>query len=300
MVEVTEYVLVDDAASFYNLGLRRMIEEPVTRMVEQEFSRICGHVYEIEVPVVTVECTSGANGLCGAFAVGRCADCRNAVCRQHGTYVDDRLLCDACRATIEQHRAARARQDAAEEAARAEIRRKAAALESDRARLQAEADQVAYYNLPLMSDQNWCDFLRSNEQMGGRTFDRPEFRGRRPGELSPNDLARILSTGGFPLRETSPGRKSLLGIRGLPEITLRGKAWVVDEVLREYEFRGVSKTHVWICLTPDGRLLQEHATHLSGSPYIDTGGPISWRPGVASLTKARQWLNPPQINHRYP
>lgn len=137
---VTEYVTVDDPGAFYNMGLRGTTTAAQQRWVDVEKSRVCDNEYEVDTPMTGTPCQLGPEGKsCGAFAVGFCSDCSKAVCRHHGMYFEDRLVCGGCKATIttarKQAAATRLAADQAAEAARQQ------ATEAEAARaVQAERD----------------------------------------------------------------------------------------------------------------------------------------------------------------
>lgn len=127
--KVTRFAAETDRDMLYRGGVYGTKRVPIAEWETVVKSRACGHVYELDVPMTTLPCAYRPGGKeCGAFAVGYCSDCRTAVCRYHGSYYDDRLLCDTCKSTIETTRREEAEALVAAERERAEeLARQAAA-----------------------------------------------------------------------------------------------------------------------------------------------------------------------------
>jgi DNA-directed RNA polymerase subunit RPC12/RpoP len=271
-------------------------------MVENVTYRTCGHEYEVDTPAVMVSCIAGPEGKCGAFAVGRCADCDRDVCRYHATYIDGRLLCDDCgsRVLAAHH---------AEEADRAEIAAvQAAEQDAERQRQEreqlerqaiAEAEAVRKYRLlSPMTDDDWVNFLRGAEDFDVSDAGRPCFDGRRSdGELSATDLARILDRGRFPLHDAIVGYKTRMGGRRSSK-PIKGQVWVVGEERRQYYNRGEGHAMVWICLAPDGQLFEEGPVHASSYAPFNLATGSSWRPTIDALTDGRRLLTSRTLEHK--
>lgn len=138
---VTEYVTVDDPGMFYNMGLRGTTSVPQQRWVDVERSRVCDNVYEVDTPMTSTQCQFGPGGKpCGAFAVGFCSDCQGPVCRRHGSFYDDRLLCDGCKAAVAAVNQQRA---TAERAAALAVQQEQARERRERDRAKEAADLAA-------------------------------------------------------------------------------------------------------------------------------------------------------------
>ncbi|MCX6397591.1 MAG: hypothetical protein NTV23_13980 [Propionibacteriales bacterium] len=274
------YETVDDPGAFYNLGLRGTKQVAVTRNVEVEHSRICGHRFELEVGMSTVACVSGPDGKCGAFAVGHCADCSNPACRFHGQFFDGRLLCDICRVAIENQRALEAAEAAKIAATEAEKRRQQAAeharIESEKQAAAQASAKATYDALPVYSDADWIEILN-----GGT-----EPPGKRPTAITKLDAVRLINASGKRSRRIAVKRWTFLNLHGY--LTTAG--WVVGRTTHQVTIRGENVTEtVWVVLTSDG------TTHF-GSPYkrkihvYAKGGP-GWTPSTEAFKRARPFLD---------
>ena len=130
-----EKQMVDDPGVYFAYG------RPGMKSVDVRRSRVCGHRYEEDTPTMGTTCRAHPDGqMCGAFAVGICADCTTPVCRYHSKFAYDRLLCFSC--LQERNRPAQEAQARAEaEAAAARDR------EAELYQAQAQRDRDRYQEL---------------------------------------------------------------------------------------------------------------------------------------------------------
>ncbi|MGI5211802.1 hypothetical protein [Plantactinospora sp. CA-290183] len=270
-----------------HFGIPGLRQVPITRNVQR--SRVCGQVYEVDTPMSVVACALGPDGKsCGAFAVGLCSDCSRPVCRHHGSFFDDRLLCDGCRSSIvaERRDADAQRQAEAAQAARDQA-------EAERARAQAERDRqaaetAAYNRLPAMTEADWVAFLHDNAQFEG-AHDRPLYQGRRPATLSIPEAAAIFAAADFETCEVAVGGRTIFGIY----VRKYERGWLVGEGTHEHYVRGdTMQASIWLIVLESGVLI--------GAPKRDRPlslwhGAGSWRPTAQAMAAARHYLTAPPL-----
>jgi hypothetical protein len=286
--QVTEQVMQDDPGLFYNLGIRGMSPAPVTRWVNVSKSRVCKKVYELDSPM-TIPCGYRPGGKeCGAFAVGRCSECGAAVCRYHGSYFDDRLLCEGCKTRIETVRAREKTRREAELRDRAESERRVAA---ERAAAKAAGQAATYNALPIMTNDDWVAFLRGTDPFDQVGDDWSlAWRGKRPGQLAMSDMVAIFRAGGFATQKFHvDGRWSFHHwvqdyAQGWVVAAGSYKSWDIAEPAVEYLVALLESGEV-ICVSKDIRRGSKVKV-----PSIIPAIKPEWKPDLESLALARPWL----------
>jgi hypothetical protein len=292
--QVTECVMQDDPALFYNAGIHGMRPVPVTRWVDVSKSRICGKVYELDAPMTTLACAYRPGGKeCGAFAVGKCSECTAAVCRFHGSYFDDRLLCEACKTRIATAWREEEARRQAELRDSAENERRVAA---ERAAARAAKQSAEYDALSVMTHDDWVSFLRGTDQFDQVDDDkRTAWREKRPGQLTMQDAVAIFRAGGFtPQKLCVATRATRWSFNHWAHDYAQGwivrdgshKSWYIDSELTVPHLVAVLDSGEVICVSKGVR----DGSKINVPSIFPTVKP-QWTPSPYDLARARPWLH---------